>query len=93
MKTSSLMKINEDLGKKRNKVIIEDIPVEKKVDLSTPVLCLGINADGKYLAVVTKEMGQLHVLFYDINGVADTVLNPELLRYMEADYLTVFLLV
>ncbi|GFR94354.1 nuclear pore complex protein Nup214 [Elysia marginata] len=71
VKTSSLMKINEELGKERNKVVIEDIPVEKKVDLSAPVLCLSINFEGKYLAVATKEMGQLSVLFYDVNAFAD----------------------
>ncbi|RUS69533.1 hypothetical protein EGW08_022706, partial [Elysia chlorotica] len=71
VKTSNLLAINEGLGKERNKVVIEDIPVEKTVDLSSPALCLGINSDGKYLAVVTKEMGQLCVLFYDLNGFAD----------------------
>ncbi|GFO08112.1 nuclear pore complex protein nup214 [Plakobranchus ocellatus] len=71
VKTANLMKINEDLGKQRTKVIIEDIPIEKKIDLSAPALWLDVNADGKYLAVVTKDMGQLYVLFFSINSFAD----------------------
>ncbi|KAH9495683.1 hypothetical protein Btru_016030 [Bulinus truncatus] len=72
VKTQDLMTIDEGLGKERNKVTIDSIPVEFKVDLqSSDIIMLDISGDGLYLAVITFEAGKIFAHLYDIRIFAD----------------------
>ncbi|KAH9498901.1 hypothetical protein Btru_004986 [Bulinus truncatus] len=72
VKTQDLMTIDEGLGKERNKVTINSIPVEFKVDLqSSDIIMLDISGDGLYLAVITFEAGKIFAHLYDIRIFAD----------------------
>ncbi|KAK6979533.1 nuclear pore complex protein Nup214-like isoform X2 [Biomphalaria glabrata] len=72
VKTQELMKIDEGLGKERNKVTVNDVPVEFKVDInSSQLVILDVSGDGLYLAAVVSQAGTFSVLFYDIRIFAD----------------------